>query len=485
MKTPEWLYIVFIHDFTEDYGDINASINSNPTFESIVTHFSKLAYSGNIQVVFIKNYFLNLRPLHPISKLTKPLNSTRPLHNKRIIFLKQRKEFRNEKKFSSNKAKNFLYLSKTEIHESAPDETGNFKIVSTKKEFDYWEEGFDFVLNNYKADKYILHTCSHSDGFSINVTDHGFVLNGSGNLLNKKDFQVKQSKMYDNYFQKIIKGRKNKNFLTGFKHAYVPKNKSLKKINPGKLPLKKWAITNNSNGLLIYDFAQYLTRKKIKFSFLFLQNCKTFLFENLYYLNKLAEIIIGPTTNISKELNVAKVFYESIQISASPSVVKNQIIFGLRQLIIEKKNPDYRWLYAETSNIDLIYEKFSALVSKLIFLYNTDETFIRYKENGFTLATATGDLEIYQFYDTVNLLKYLCSSNDILLNEVNKFEKLCNGVFIPLHSYTDNNNYPTILFPLKFRYNYLSHIRSLFRNPYNRFSENSKYSTLITTLFLK
>ncbi len=448
----KWLYILFTHDFTEED-------NPEEGLNLIKENFSKLHSNDTIQLVIIKNSF---------SKLRGVTNS--------------------ESKILGNSKTNISFC-KTSLLIGEKNETGSVKISPLKKAFNYWQTAFDYVLKEYKADNYILYTYSHSDGFQIGLTEKCFVLNSSGNLLNKKNnIPAHQSKSFKRYFNFIIKSREIKYFFKGFTHNISFKKKSYEKLQPVKLHIKKWPVTNSSNGILLHDLAEYLKQRATNFRLIFFHNCTALLLENLYHFAPICEVIVGSTGNISKNFEAAQTIYTSILKDQEKKVSIMEIKQNLTQLMTNQKNSTARLLMVELSNFKSIIESFTKIISELNSLYLKNESFKAFKKNhlqpvpGLSISPITDDPDL-QYYDMVELLTLFANNNADVIGSINKLEELCNMHIHNLHS-PDFKNYPSILFPYQKRYSYLSHIRSLFRKPYSIFSEITNYSNLINTLFL-
>ena len=176
MDRPSWLYIIFIHDFNNTQPDV---------FETIKNDLQQQIHSASVKIILVKNSLLFLRDLS----------------SEEIDIL------------GGNKKK--LYFCQTTIYESEIDNDLTITINPINKLFNYWQEAFDFVLANYKADNYVLHSQSHSNGFEINRTDEGFVLNGCNNLMQQKN----NSPAHQNQFFK--------NYLFLFKTAFTAFTTSL------------------------------------------------------------------------------------------------------------------------------------------------------------------------------------------------------------------------------------------------------------------
>lgn len=455
MSHSSWLYIIFTCDFTEDPEPATV-------FETIKNSFRLSERAEHINVIIIKNSFLKLRPL---------LNKGR----------------KNEiKVLGKNTSKEHLFFCETTVHECS----FNNEKETTKKDlvFNYWQKAFDYVFKEYKADNYILHTYSHSNGFEINGTEEGFVLNGCGNLLKRKStFPVNQSKSFTKYFNKIIKERESQLFLRGFTKPLNSNTKNIKKLNPKKIPIKKWSICNSTNGLLLYDFADYLSTQKIKFKFIFLQNCNAFLLDNIYYLKNWADAIIGPTGFIDKELQIHETIYNVLLRSNNSESIKTELIKNLA-ILMAPRNKEERLLVAETKNLDVIFNYFTKIILSLTRLYKKNEEHTNRRRN--SLAACTGlrvspisQFSALQYYDIIDLLNEIAGADNEILELIKTFERICNEHIYPLHSSGINN--ASISFPYQDRYKSLSHLRSIYRKPYSNFSEKTHYSNLITTLFLE
>ncbi|GAB2838731.1 hypothetical protein [Ferruginibacter profundus] len=460
MNYYEWLYIIFISDFTDES-------QPDKVFQDTKKYLEQLSYSQRIKVVFIKNSFLTQRLLLKTDK-------------------------RNEVKIINNSKKTKLFFCEITIYESESCNDNKLVIQKVKTSFNYWQKAFDFVFKNYTADNYVLHTSSHSNGFEINVTDEGFVMNGCGNLLTKKatfSAYKHQSAYFTEFLKRKNTGKKNPLFLRGLKKQGNENTKLFKKLNPKKLPLKKWASCNSSNGLLLYDFSKYLKETKIKFKFLFLQNCDTFLLENLYYLKDTANIIFGSTGNISKRLNSYEIIYLSIIQNECMEKIKMGMMNKLRKLMIDNNIFEDSLLMAETSNIDEVFTCISKIFQLLKTLYLKDKLFRNSRipflipDPGLPISPISHDPNL-QYYDVIELLKVFAGNNIDALNLIGGFENACNKNIIPLHTLSPHN-FPSLLYPYKSRYSFLSHLRSLYRKPYSRFSDETYYNSLITALFFE
>ncbi|MGG9962064.1 hypothetical protein [Ferruginibacter sp. SUN106] len=452
--TNTWLYILFVHAFTE--------LSAEESFALIETNFLDFQHCDSIKLVIIKNSFTDLRTMTE-----------------------------SERAILTNASENTpLRLCISTIYTGEKSDVGKIKFISSNKKFNYWQKAFDYVLKTYAADNYILYTYSHSNGFQIGAAETGFVLNSSGRLMHRKhNIPAHQPADFKKYFYRISNERKNKFFFKGLSHTISFKNKSYEILHPVKLHIKKWPDTNSTNGILVYDLAEYLRQKKITFRYIFLHNCAALLLENIYHFNSFCEVIMGSAGNISKGLDACKRIYASIELNSNLTNITDSVRQSITNSLKETGNSGYKILMVKTEKFKPIMDCFTRIISRLNLLYTKNSSFNIHKLNMLSpekehFISPNSNDDLLQHYDFIELLTELAHNDSDTVILINNLKGLCKMSIFPLHNPVIDD-YPSILFPYKHRYTFLSHLRSIFRKPENSFSDLTGYNKLIATIFLE
>ena len=453
----DWLYIIFVHESGVD--DIGRSVDG--FFNTQVDNLQKCTFSDKIKVIIVQNYPKEVRTLT-----------------------------QKEKRIMGDMTRESLYFYETVVFESINE---NNKVGLKKiQNANYWQNAFDFILSKYQAKKYSLHTVSHCTGHEINATDRGFALNSFGNHLNSYNNELSS---YNNLFfkkalKRLICQRKNKYYL----YAGQPNNnsKKVKLFALQKNHLKKWNKYNSTNGLLFYDFTRYLKSTKIKFEFIFLNNCSVLLYENIYLLNGVANFAFGSPGNIDGEFVNAGIVYNHLVNAVEPDGKMIKDIFDGFVVEVNINSPErikdrhymiikLEGIFKLTEKLRLILFEINNIMEKSKTDYVLLKTYIELQRDiSFNIISDGRSLKPY--YDILEFVKIFVHYDKIIFKElVTEFEDILTKE-LTVHNEAEDgkSHHLSICLPsYEQMFTKTIYLRSFFKQPKNSFAKIIGYDKFI------
>ncbi|MEO6252730.1 MAG: hypothetical protein ABIO79_05465 [Ferruginibacter sp.] len=457
----DWLYIIFVHESGVD----REGRTLDGFLVNQVDNLQKCTFSHKIKVIIVQNYPAEVRTLT-----------------------------QKEKRVMGEMNREFLYFYETIVFESVNqnDKIGFKKIHRTN----YWQNAFNFIFTTYQAKKYTLHTQSHCTGHEINSTDYGFALNSYGVQLMsyRNELSSYNNQFYKKALKRLIHQRKNKYYL----FAGLPKynTKKVKLFALRKKHLKYWNVYNSTNGLLFYDFTTYLKSTKIKFEYVFLNNCNILLYENIYLLNDVAYFVFGSPGLIDGEFVNAEIIYNNLTISTEPAEKAIVNIFYEFMSIVNRNDPSriknrhysvikLESLFSLTEKLRFILFEINKIMQKSKKDFLLLKTYIEsQKGKGFKIISDETGSKPY--YDILEFVKIFIDYDQALFKSlVLDFENiLLKKVILHNEAEDGENHYLSICFPNDEQmFTKTIYLRSFFKQPKNSFAKYIGYDKFISNYF--
>lgn len=436
-KKYSLLYLLFIHEgnlIMDESKPLESDFIKNS-----LNSFNRIEGDKNIKVVIIQSYRQTLREL-----------------------TNKEKEAAYSKKYN-----NVIYF-KTQVLESywvAND-------LKFRKKYDAynWQQAFDFVLKKFASERRILHTISHCSGFEINGTND-FVVNAFGGTINQLYQPKRENKLKETIFFKIINNQKRKFYLIGNRL-----NKYLLKNEPNYIrSINSWTNKNNTNGLNICDFANYLKRRNVVFECGFFNNCNFMLLNNLLAFKGIIKYIVGSTGNINYTHFKANSILKACIIKPQYNTTFFDNIFKeLTGLAINEENKIRRYSVINIDNLNLITSELKTLFSAINKKLPKDE----YKKlvkhcydllgsDQLPIVSDETEKPHVELLDLIVLFRKYFDVNNIQF-EFSAIENMYNNAVIFKQSQNDKYNCISILIvPTDILQWRLSYFKNIYTSPYN------------------